>query len=446
MADQPPTIYADRVRERDLDNFLVEELSASVQFRDWFLSKLPPEFGCRSEGDVRLHKSPPRVQDARQTDVRIGWFKGDKLLACALIESKVTAGFQPGQAKAYRDEVKKLRSELGAGSACAVLVAPAAKLLAPDGVEHFQATISIEEMTEELRRRRTEGLASAELDARLAVRIELLRALVGKRAGSDWQPATLPSKRDFANAYAELARVMVPGLSVRPSSDGPKAITRFFDGLPLPDGFPCRVALKHEFGNGAGTKYANLQFASAAGQLDALRRRSGLLGEGIYLLASGKSLFLRIDTPALRPVGEEFEAQRENVIIGLRAVGRLAAWLDAHGVELAQILSEDGKREEPERLAAAFEEYMRSVAERAWDECRYRPSYFLDMIENRGGIGTAHKLLLGRPSDGFTKLWELKRLDLSVEAIALQEPWSGLFTDEELRTARRRLKEAGYQA
>ena len=64
-------LFRDRVRERDLDNFLVEELHASPDFRNWLVSRLDgldPPAGC----EVRLQKSPARLQDARQTDVQIG--------------------------------------------------------------------------------------------------------------------------------------------------------------------------------------------------------------------------------------------------------------------------------------------------------------------------------------------------------------------------------------
>lgn len=436
------TIYRDRVRERDLDNFLVEELLASDHFRGWFLSNLPKEFSLPSRGEVRLHKSPPRAQDTRQTDVRLGWFADEALLACVLIESKVTADFQPGQAEAYRDEVTALRIQLGEKSACAVLVAPSARMRALEGAANFQAQITIEDMIEALRARRVSGVPDVELDARLAVRIDLLEALAGKRTVSDWQPVTVESKRDFAISYTELAKLVVPNLSVRPSSDGPKAITRFFDGLLLPSRFPCSVTLKHEFGDGRGMKYANLQFSGQADKYDQLHVQSALFVDGLYPVVSGKSLFVRADTPGLRPVAEEFEQQRDKIILGLKAVGRLADWFEQHGTELGHLFNIS--EPEPVDLAAQFETLLRSLADRAWTECHYRPGYFLDMLNERGGVATAHALLAGRPSDGFTKLWELKRLDLSIEAVALREPWRALFSDQELKIAERRLREVGY--
>jgi hypothetical protein len=47
-------------------------------------------------------------------------------------------------------------------------------------------------------------------------------------------------------------------------------------------------------------------------------------------------------------------------------------------------------------------------------------------------------------SDGFTTLWELKRLDLSVEAFVLRPEYAPLFTEEERAIARARLRQYEY--
>lgn len=70
---------------------------------------------------------------------------------------------------------------------------------------------------------------------------------------------------------------------------------------------------------------------------------------------------------------------------------------------------------------------------------------FLRMLDEGGAINTAHALLAtSSPSDGFTRLWELERLDLAVEAIVLDAEFSSNFSEDELETARRRLGDYGY--
>jgi hypothetical protein len=47
-------------------------------------------------------------------------------------------------------------------------------------------------------------------------------------------------------------------------------------------------------------------------------------------------------------------------------------------------------------------------------------------------------------SDGYVQLWRCGRLDLTVEALILREPWRALFSDAEHQIARRRLADSGY--
>jgi hypothetical protein len=95
--------------------------------------------------------------------------------------------------------------------------------------------------------------------------------------------------------------------------------------------------------------------------------------------------------------------------------------------------------------ADEFESAMRAVYHRAKDEAGYNATYFLGMLAEHGGLETARRLLAANKiSDGFTALWERKRLDLTVEALALKPEFQDLFIEEELETARHRLEQFGY--
>ncbi len=57
----------------------------------------------------------------------------------------------------------------------------------------------------------------------------------------------------------------------------------------------------------------------------------------------------------------------------------------------------------------------------------------------------AHRCLSGhRESDGFWALADKKRLDLTLEALAVKKQYTALFTDVEANTALDRLMAAGY--
>ncbi len=58
----------------------------------------------------------------------------------------------------------------------------------------------------------------------------------------------------------------------------------------------------------------------------------------------------------------------------------------------------------------------------------------------------AHRCLSGtRLSDGFNELAALGQLQLSLEALAVDKRFTGLFSDEEANEALCRLLEAGYR-
>ena len=95
-------------------------------------------------------------------------------------------------------------------------------------------------------------------------------------------------------------------------------------------------------------------------------------------------------------------------------------------------------------LEGAFHEAMLNIYHAA-AELGYRPTYFLRMVNEHGGLGAAKRLLSATETqEGLTKLWELGRLDISVEALVLDERWESLFSDDERRKALERLESYGY--
>lgn len=88
----------------------------------------------------------------------------------------------------------------------------------------------------------------------------------------------------------------------------------------------------------------------------------------------------------------------------------------------------------------AFHGAMVDLYKRAKSEAGYNATYFLSMVSDMGGLETARYLLhTSEPSDGYEALWERGRLDLTVEAAVLKPRWRGLFSEQELSTARDRL-------
>jgi len=97
------------------------------------------------------------------------------------------------------------------------------------------------------------------------------------------------------------------------------------------------------------------------------------------------------------------------------------------------------------KLERQFHAAMLRIYTRARDEAHYTAKRFRRMVGKHGGRETA-RILLEAPgvSEGYTALWERRRLDLTVEALVLQPAWRGLFTEEELAITAKRLKDYGY--
>ena len=78
-------------------------------------------------------------------------------------------------------------------------------------------------------------------------------------------------------------------------------------------------------------------------------------------------------------------------------------------------------------------------------ECSYDPTVFKDMINRHTGLLAAKRVIIDpKMPSGFATLWEKNRFDLTVEAQAIKLPWCRLFEPDELRKARRRLRDSGY--
>lgn len=97
---------------------------------------------------------------------------------------------------------------------------------------------------------------------------------------------------------------------------------------------------------------------------------------------------------------------------------------------------------------AAFNVAMEGVYSRALKECKYNAHIYLDMLHRNGALATAHALLTPRegPQYGFERLWELGRLDITVEYVVLDPRWKPLFSETELQYARQRLLDHGFPA
>ena len=85
----------------------------------------------------------------------------------------------------------------------------------------------------------------------------------------------------------------------------------------------------------------------------------------------------------------------------------------------------------------------------AWAAAREKAAFLgvkMRPVAAEDAMKSAHRCLSGRRlSDGFNALKEKGRLELSLEAIAIDRRCTALFSDEEANEALTRLLEAGYR-
>ena len=111
---------------------------------------------------------------------------------------------------------------------------------------------------------------------------------------------------------------------------------------------------------------------------------------------------------------------------------------------MGAVIADDEERRR-RQLEQEFHEAMLTIYRRAKTEAKYPAHRFIGMVEDKGGLKTAQYLLdTPNVSVGYTALWERKRLDLTVEAVILEEKWRPLFTLTQRRTAITRLREHKY--
>lgn len=89
---------------------------------------------------------------------------------------------------------------------------------------------------------------------------------------------------------------------------------------------------------------------------------------------------------------------------------------------------------------------MIEIYRKADKECGYRATRFLQMIDRKGPLVAAKELISkDGGTEGFTKLWEFGRLDLSLEALVISGKYNNFFTNEEVEMCKDRLRQYGYE-
>lgn len=296
------------VRERDIDYLLLEELTVSAEFREWFVGEL-----ARPPGSVvKFLGAWHSVSDAElgESDVELGLLVAEETRLLVMVENKVDAPFQDEQLQRYRRRGEKATSnEWDEFRTC--LFAPERYLAHVERAEEVDGTITYEAARE--------WFVERESDRAAFKAAMLSEGIDQNRRGYDAEPDE--DVTELHRRYWRIARDRAPELGVKRP-----------DGVPSgnlwirfrPAALPSDTNLIHKMGRGT----VDLQFSGAAERRDDFESRYvPLLEEGMAAVQTGKSMSARITVP---PTSEDddSEGQAESIRAGVIAATRLLAWYD----------------------------------------------------------------------------------------------------------------------
>ena len=287
------------LRERDIDLLFCSELHAKGDVAKLLAAKLGDPSAAFENAWVSV------AEQEGQSDLVVV-LSGATGRLVALIEDKIGAVFQPGQAARYR--ARAARWIKAGARVVTVLVAPAEYLLRA-GSQDFEATISYEEI---------EATARNSGDLRSVFFANaLLGGVKAYHRGYDPEPDAAVS--DVWSACWKWSQEMTPKLNFRsPGLKPGRAMWfRFTEAEGFQPGEPARLIYKANRGQ------ADLQFRRT--NVAQLRARVGaLLERDMQVVRATKSASVRLAVPKIDFSGAP-KPQQMAILAGLKACERLRA-------------------------------------------------------------------------------------------------------------------------
>jgi hypothetical protein len=290
------------IAERDIDLLLLEEFVANADFREWFLG----EVGLTNPQDLILAaRSVPTSTGESDLELTLddhGW------LTKVLIENKIDAILQPGQAERYAERAAGYLSSATCQQVMTVLISPKAYTGTLAGFDQRVTYEAIQEWLE----------GNLEEDGRGPYKLFLLRAALD-RGTAGWTLVPDETATEFWRRYWKLASKVAPELRMR--RPGAKPATSGFIYFK-PAGLPRGVDLIHKAPYG----HVDLQLRGKAEIADEFEKTHGPhLEPDMEIERAHKSLVVRISIPRVK-LKTPFDESEATVQEGLRAARRLLAW------------------------------------------------------------------------------------------------------------------------
>ena len=298
--------FISKLAERDVDLVVLEELSTSPEFGDYFsaLAFGRPVFGAAVDAWHSLNDGL-----LGETDLLFVFDSNEGQRIALLIENKIDAPPQPNQAERY-----SLRGENGKQKGLwddfvTIILAPARYLESTHNNAGYAAEISYEELMAFFLSRRYG-------EPRCGYKAKVIReAIEQNRRG--YQPVFSEEMTKFVEQYTQFVMKLVPELKVEAARPRPAGSTWI---LYRPSGYQKGAHLCHQMTAGHVKLFGA---ARGVGEDEFREYWDTRVPEDVRVEAAGKSLALVIDTPSLLPMRGDLTGQEDEILVAVKALRRL---------------------------------------------------------------------------------------------------------------------------
>jgi len=317
------------IAERDIDLLILEELSVSEEFREWFSSRVfgepiyQSEIGAwHSVSDSQLGESDLiflfNATDGEATDGKTTDGKAtDGPRIAILIENKIDAPPQQRQGERYhsRGEEGIKKGYWEKYRTC--IIAPNKYLKSYKDSEEYDVEISYEEILAYFQSRRPRGERFT-YKSRI-----LLEGIEQNRRG--YQPEYNEEMTKFVSDYYIFATEKYAHLKMQEAKPRPAGSTWI---MFHPESLPKNVSLVHQLTYG----WVKVFFNGQAESFDSLREKYGsILPDDASIKIAGKSVSISMVVPKIAPLTIPFSEQKEIVNEALQKLSLLEKLVAING-------------------------------------------------------------------------------------------------------------------
>lgn len=303
------------IAERDVDLLVMEELSVSDEFREWFSSRVFGEPIYQSQLGAWHSVCDPQFGES---DIIFLFEAIDGPRTAVLIENKIDAPPQQKQGERYRLRGDKGLKEGYWEKFKTCVIAPSKYLASCKHSESYDIEVSYEEILAYFQSRRPR-------DDRFPYKARiLLEGIEQNRRG--YQPKYNEEITKFVSDYFSFASADYKQLGMQEAKPRPAGSTWI---MFYPKSLPKGINLAHQLTAG----FVKVFFNGRADIFDELKDKYSLkLPPGASInVAGSKSVSISIEVPKVDPLSVTFSEQKEKVMEALRQLSILEKLVSENG-------------------------------------------------------------------------------------------------------------------